>query len=463
MTEGKELLYKILDNKLDKLSSINREDYIYKDTNLIELYELLLANDDNFYMVSNELLDKIVSESKPKVPSTYKKEALKLRDLLIGKKDYNLKISMTDDYKKIINTFTKNLRKSLEAINPIIINFEEIETKCKLLSKTIAKGELITDFDFIESLAHEYSEIDYDKNMLSIMNYINESNLNVLRSPKKKAPIFDIRFIRKPKINEQVLYVLDKLGVDVKSLPNYMLGELKKVEPEVFFDTYELIRKNKAEQYGILHLIKKENLLAKLVILLYSNKESIMYVVDSTKDAKGNVDINTLRILLNYIPTCFLIKNNEYFKARGLDYKTNIETLKEYGINFRALIKKTPLFMISDSEVIKYTLKYCENVGANPKNIINRYYKTLSYKPSLLIDNIEVLRKYNVNMEEYFGDNNTNYNLIKVSDLEKKLKYIIEHNNLINSNPLDYELINKLLVSKIYKDALSGKVNWGEE
>lgn len=55
--------------------------------------------------------------------------------------------------------------------------------------------------------------------------------------------------------------------------------------------TYNVVKKNKAENGGILHFIKKEEVVNKLLLILYSTEESILNVVESIKDANGTIDV----------------------------------------------------------------------------------------------------------------------------------------------------------------------------
>lgn len=99
--------------------------------------------------------------------------------------------------------------------------------------------------------------------MLQIMKYINRHNLAILKTPKKTTPAFDLRYIRRPKLDEKVLEMLNKINVDYKDLPNYLIGELKRADVNKLYETYNLVKKNRAEEYGILHLIKKKTFMLK--------------------------------------------------------------------------------------------------------------------------------------------------------------------------------------------------------
>lgn len=452
MDGGQELLLSILDAKLKMINEFNKDDIMCNGINLVDLVKSIEKNDDNFANVTNDVIDYVIENISVKNPENFKSNTIKVRDLLIGKKDYNLKVELNTEYKNIINTFVKYLNRILGNILPGVVDISELEKSVNRLKQNILNREIINDFDLIEDLLLEYDKNNYDSNIISVMKFINIHNIGILKTVKKNAPLFDINFIRRPKLDPQVIDILNKLDIDYKELPNYLISELKRCDVEVFTNTYNIIRQNKAEDGGILHLISKENYLAIITILLYANETSIKSVINSIKDSKKAIDINILKILLNNIMTCFLAKNNEFFKPKYEDFIKNMVILRELNINYKSLINKTPLFMITDNKVLEYTLKYLERYGANRKLVINKCYKILAVNPSLLIDNIEVLKNHNIDFKSYFGESNKNYSLLKITNLEEKISYILEHTNKVKTDPLDYELLNKYIVSKIVKE-----------
>lgn len=452
MNEGQELLLKVIDFQLKKLKEIDKDSIMCNGTNLVTLVKSIDENHDNFANVTDEVIDYIIENSTIKNASSYKNKSLKIRDLLIGKRDYKLKVELNNEYISIIKITVKSLNKILNDRIPGIINVEELENRVKSLFTNIQNREIINDFDLIEEIVNHYNESSFDSNMVKVMKFVNEHNLGILKTPKKNAPLFDIQFIRRPKLDERIIEILEKLEINYKELPNYLISELKKCNVEDVYNTYNIVRRNKAEEGGILHLIKKENALARLIIILYASETSIKSVLNSIKTPQRDVDINILKILLNNIITCFLSKNNEYFKPKYEDFIKNMSLLKELSINYKSLINKTPLFLITDNEVLEYTLKYLENLGANKKLIINRCYKTLAIKPSLLIENVDILKKYKINLDSFFDETNKNYNLLKTINLEAKIVNILSENKNLNSDNLDHELVNKYIVSKIYRE-----------
>ncbi len=452
MDGGQTLLLGVLDAKLKSIREFNKDEIMCNGINLVDLLKSIEKNEDNFALVTNEVIDYVIENSSLKNPSVFKNNTIKIRDLLIGKKDYNLKVEMNITYKNIIKSFTKHLNKILESILPGVVNISELEGSLKRLKQNILNREIINDFDLIEDLLLDYDKNNYDANLVRVMKFVNEHNISILKTVKKNAPLFDVNFIRRPKLDPRIIDILNKLEIDYKELPNYLISELKRCDVEVLCNTYNVIKQNKAEEGGILHLINKDNYLARLTILLYANETSIKSVLNSIKDSKKVVDINILKILLNNIMTCFLVKNNEYFKPKYEDFIKNMICLRDLNINYKSLINKTPLFMISDNKVLEYTLKYLENYGANRKLVINKCYKVLAINPSLLIDNIEILKQYHVDFNSFFGEENKNYNLLKISNLKNRIVSILKSTDRINTNPLDYELLNKYIISKLVKE-----------
>jgi hypothetical protein len=453
MNEGRELLIRILDEKLKSIQEFNKDDVIVNGINLVNLLKSIEKNEDAFAQVTDDVIDYVIANSNIKNPSIFKNNSIRLRDLLIGKRDYKLNVELNNDYKNTIKLFIKHLNKILDNISPGVVNLDELNTSILKLKQEILNYEIINEFDLIEDLLEEYNKTNFDSNMIIVMKYVNEHNINLLKVHKKNAPLFDIKFIHRPKLDERIINILDKMEINPKELPNYLINELKKCDVEDVCNTYEIIKQNKAENGGILHLIKKDNTLARLVILLYATETSIKSVLNSIQDSKKVIDINILKVLINNDLTCFLSKNNDYFKPKYEDFIKNITMLKELNINYKSLINKTPIFMISDSKVLEVTLKYLEENGADRKLIINRCYKTLATNPSLLIDNVEILNNYNIDLKDYFGSENKNYGLLKTTNLEQRIRYVLEHSKKLNASDLNYELLTRYIIGKVIKES----------
>ena len=67
---------------------------------------------------------------------------------------------------------------------------------------------------------------------------------------------------------------------------------------------------------------------------------------------------------------------------------------------------------------------------------------------------------YNVNIELFF--NQSNYTMLKVPNLDHKIHLVLSKNNLLNINPLDIELLNKLIMARVYKIAVGDVYRWSE-
>lgn len=459
MDEGKNLLISIMEDKLSKLSSLNTENLYIDNINIKTLLEEITKDTNSFYQVSDEMINEIIKTSEIKNIDDFKINVRSARDLLIGKKEYNLNVRLTQEHIDAINIFKKSIDRKLKALDPEVVNKEETTARINELKKQALNNYLINDFEIVESIVRDYDIANYDKNMLIIMKYINDLNINLIKIKKKNAPIFDIQMIRRPKMDPIIKEILKKLDIKPKEIPNFLLSELKKCNAEEFEATYKIIKKNKAEMGGILHFIEKDNIVGRLVILLYATPESILGVIDSLKDENDLVNIPTLKLIVSNILSVFLVRNNTYYIPKYNNFINNIKLLKDIDVNYITLIKRNPLFMITESSVLEYTLDYLNKLGANKKDVVNRCYKTLSIRPSLLIDNVKIMQAYKIDLINFFSSNNTNYNLLKMGNLEHKLKVIKLISNVDFS---DIDALNKLIIAKVYKESKTGYVNWGD-
>lgn len=459
MSEEKKLLYSIIEHKLVRVSSLNKADIIVDNVNLVDLLKSIIASPYNISAMTDIIIEKIANESNNHNNPNFASDITNLRNYLSHQISNNLKIELTPDQTKLVNQVIENLKDILENKGTIITNVEEVERQCNDLLRKLKKKELINNFDFIEEITKEYNIIDFDNNMLQIMKYINRHNLAILKTPKKTNTVFDLRYIRRPKLDEKVLEMLNKINVDYKALPNYLIGELKRADVNKLYETYNLVKKNRAEEYGILHLVKKENIYAKIVLILYSSPESIKGVVDSVKDQDGIIDISLLKIILNNTMTAFFNRKNEYFRPRYYDYMSNVLMLKDLGINYRELIRRDPLFLITDNEVLTYSMNYLEQKGINKRDIVNKCYKNMANDATLIVENVDLLYKYNIDMNAVLAT--TNYNILKVSKLGIKLNYIAKKYGIEIKNE-NLAQINRLLISKIYHESNEDRIVWSD-
>ena len=446
MNEGRKILLKIIEDRLLKSSNISDPSIEYYGISLLDLSESLNESILNLIDVDEALINKVIPAEKKY--DNLRKKIVQLRDLLIGQRDYNLQVTLTREYEKAYSDFKKLVENSItEEMQNVRTNKEEM-AKLKVLQKNIDSYEIISDFSFIEQIVREYNSIEFDNNMLDIMTFINNHNLSILRVSNKKPVEFTIQTIKRPHLDERILAIFNRLNIDAKDVPNYILSDFKRGDIDRIYTTFQLVKKNKAEDYGILHLIKKENILAKLSLVLYASENSIREVVDILRDPNGTVDIKLLKIILNNIVSVFFDIENEYYLSKHDTFMKNMVTIRDLGVNYRALITKNPLFMLIDNNVLEYTLNYLSLNGADKKRIINKCYKTLSYNPALLIENVEIMKKYALDLQSFFQDVNANYNIIKCTNLDQVLNGMKKAGILTRGD--DFELINKVMISNIY-------------
>ena len=127
MFEGKGLLIKIIDNKLNKLQDLNKDEITYQETNLLELANSLNESIDSLAEVNDELIDKIIKDNDYSKKKTFRNNIIQLRDLLIGKRDYNLQVNFNKDHLDTYETFKDLLNTSIEMTSPVIITRDELE------------------------------------------------------------------------------------------------------------------------------------------------------------------------------------------------------------------------------------------------------------------------------------------------------------------------------------------------
>lgn len=459
MDEGKKLLSSIIEDKVLKLSQVDKSDLLIDNINIKDLRDRINEDINHFYEVTDSIILNIMDGTNNKDDEVLKLNIRSARDLLIGKKEYNLNVRLTQEHLDAINIFKKSLDKRIKSLNPDILYKEENEARILELQKQVNSNFLINDLEMVESIVRDYDNINYDKNMLIVMKYINDLNINLMKTKKRNAPIFDIQMIRRPKMDPIIKDILKKLDIKTKEIPNVLLSELKKCNALEVESTFRTIKKNKAENGGILHFIEKDNIIGRLVILLFATEESIINVVNSLKDENDVVNIPLLKLIVNKIPTVFLCKVNTYYKPKYNDFMSNMKLLKENNVNYATLISRNPLFMTMDNKTIDYTLDYLSKLGANKKDVINRCYKTLSIKPSLIIENIEIMKKNDIDLSLFFSEQNNNYNLLKMGSLDQKLKVM----KIISSVDLsDLDELNKLIITKVYKESKTGYINWGD-
>ena len=124
MNEGKEILLKALDSKRKSITGTRGNDLVFNGINLVQVAESLDNSIDNLSNVSDGIIDKVITENE--LDENTRKKLLQLRDLLIGKRDYNLSIKITKDYEEAFAKFKKALISNIEEKNPGIVGATSI-------------------------------------------------------------------------------------------------------------------------------------------------------------------------------------------------------------------------------------------------------------------------------------------------------------------------------------------------
>lgn len=423
MNTSNELLLTIINSTLELLNEKKKKEVFLDDVNLVKLIKNI-ENDNNYMKeLKDETIEKIVSLSKVKNKDKFIMQIKSIRDLFIGKEKYRLKVSFKDKYIKDINTFLTMLRDYVNATEEGLIDTEEYIKEINELKEKIINKELIVNFSFIEKLINDYNYLEYEPNLYKVMEFISIHNLSILKTPDSPYPVVETKEITTIEDNQDIMMILDKLGVKPTQLTSDIIKRLITCNFSTLMDNFKLISKNKAENYGILHLISKENYKAKLIILLYSDVDTIKEVVDLTKDVKGKINVPLLKSLCNNVASCFIKKENEDYKPMFDNFKRNIELLKILEVNYPLLIKNSPLFMISNSSDITFALNHLESLGFNKKIVINKCYKTLSINPSLIVKNANTVKNKIVDFDVFIKESK-NYVLLKLDKLEEKIDYL---------------------------------------
>lgn len=452
MDEGKELLYKLIDFKRKNVSFVDQEDIMFDGINLVDIADMLEKDIDNLCDVPDSIIDFVLNEGNI-TDLNVKKNIVQLRDLLYGKRNYNLFVKINKEYRDAFDIFKSTLLEYINKKLPGAKSYVEIDKNLNLLFQGLDNHKLIKNFDFIESICHEYNESAYDTNMLKIYRYINSHNLKILNPPDIEFEDFDIEIEDETEFSDKIYEIFNKFEMDYKTLPNFLLKDLKEMDSNLIYSTFEVIKQNKAEDGGVLHLIPKENQILRVVLLLYSSPQAVKSVVESLSTEEDGVDIDSLKILLNYNMSVFIDRVNDYFKPRNRDFLSIIDGLKEIKVNYKLLIKRNPLFMSQNFDMFKYIVEYCHEFGCDPKELVNRCHKTLTINPTIIVNNISILLSHKVNMFTYFKDGKDDFNLIKVEKLDKIINQLIEKKVIKKYSFTNFEKINAIMVNSVFKKA----------
>ena len=419
-----ELLLSIINSRLKELTDKDKIKVYYDDIDLVRLIKGIEENNDNMKYLTDSLIEGIISTSKVRNKEKFISQIKSIRDVFIGKQKYKLKVDFNPKYIKDINTFLALLRDYVEISESGLIDNENYINELKELKEKMFSNELIINFSFIEKMLNDYNSVEFESNLYKVMEYISLHNLNILKTPESILPVVETKSIKTIDEDENIKAVLDKLEIDYKNLSSDLIGSLVTVNHEVFMDNFGLISKNKAENYGILHLFSKENYKAKLVVLLYSDVETIKEVVDLTKDVNGKINVPLLKSICNNVATCFIKNENQRYKPMFENFKKNMEQLKSLEVNYPLLIKNSPLFMVASASDINFALNHLAMMGFDKKQVVNKCYKTLSINPSLIVKNSNILKSKIVDLDMFIKESK-NYVLLKIDNLEDKINFLV--------------------------------------
>lgn len=424
MNTSNELLLSIINSRLKELTDKDKIKVYYDDIDLVRLIKGIEENNDNMKYLTDSLIEGIISTSKVRNKEKFISQIKSIRDVFIGKQKYKLKVDFNPKYIKDINTFLVLLRDYVEISESGLIDNENYINELKELKEKMFSNELIINFSFIEKMLNDYNSVEFESNLYKVMEYISLHNLNILKTPESILPVVETKSIKTIDEDENIKAVLDKLEIDYKNLSSDLIGGLVTVNHEVFMDNFGLISKNKAENYGILHLFSKENYKAKLVVLLYSDVETIKEVVDLTKDVNGKINVPLLKSICNNVATCFIKNENQRYKPMFENFKKNMEQLKSLEVNYPLLIKNSPLFMVASASDINFALNHLAMMGFDKKQVVNKCYKTLSINPSLIVKNSNILKSKIVDLDMFIKESK-NYVLLKIDNLEDKINFLV--------------------------------------
>lgn len=423
MNTSNELLLSIINSKKDELLKKKNETVYFNDIDLIKLYHQIEKKKDNIKNLDNDLIEEIVNSSSAKNKEKFINSIENIRDLYIGQEKYKLNVNFKPKFSKDISTFLDIMREYIESKNKGLIDLEEYLNSLDELLDKIVNNELIINFSFVEKIVNDYNAIDFETNYYKIMEYISMHNLAILKTPDNILPVVETKTIKSIEEDEDIKEIFAKVGCSYKDLTSEILARFVTVNRDILKNNFRLMSKNKAENYGILHLISKNNFKAKLIIMLYSDPETIKNVVDLTRDINGKINVPLLKSVCNNVATCFIKDDNDNYKPMYETFKKNIEMLKSLEINYPALIKNAPLFMIISPSDLSFTLNHLEEIGFTKKQVINKCYKTLAINPSLIVKNANFIKNTIVDFDKFISESK-NYVLLKVESLEDYVKYL---------------------------------------
>ena len=452
MNKGKELLIDIIASYQDKLSKLEDTKIMIADQDIVELSNSIKKDKYNLGNITNELIDEVIKLNKYKTHLIFIKKLYQLRDLYLGKLVYNINVEDKEDYDKTYKTFVE-LLDNIIGKDANVIQKELITNRINILIGAIKYNEIISDHELIEMITKDYSVKDFDHNMMLIIQYVSKHNVNILNDKSIEDTINLTNELKISTLDEEVRDILTKLEINYNELSIDYKLLIRSTHKEDIKEVYELIRHNKAEDYGILHLIDRKNEVAKLCVLLLSSPDIIKDVVDLFKDNNGDIDIKSLKIVINILLPVFIYKGNDFFHSCYANFINNYKIFKDLNINISGLLNKCPIIFIVNNEQLTNILEYFDKYKIDRKKVINKLYKVIANNIDVVINNVEVIKKY-TDIEEYL--NGDNYNLIKVEDLENKINYIMNKYNVT-----DIDDINNKLIEYVFENRTT--LLWGDQ
>ena len=451
MNKGKELLIDIITSYQDKLSNQDDNKIIICGKDIVDILNNIKNDKYYFGNLTDELIDEIIRLNKYKSHFIFIKKLYQLRDLYLGKLDYNIEVIDKEDHTKTLNTFIELIYKIINK-DEAFVEKDQTLTRLNNLLGAIKYNEIINDQELIEVMVKEYNVTTFDQNMYDIMEYVSKHNVNILNDKTLEDTINISNELKISDVDTDIKDILNKLEINYNELSIEYKLLIKNTNKDTIKNMYELIKHNKVEEYGILHLIDRKNDIGKLALLLFSTKDTVKTIVDLFRDNNNDIDVKSIKNILNNILPAFLYKDNDFYKPAYRDFIANYRLLEKLEVNIASLLVKCPLIFIMDNEKLTNVLDLFNKYNVDSKKVINKLYKTIYINPDLLFDNIEVLKNY-IDIEDYL--NNDNYTLLKINNLDKKINYVVNKYNVKS-----YDNITKCLIKEVYDNR--DRNMWGD-
>jgi len=366
------------------------------------------------------------------------KEIDKIISILTTTKDRSDKISYLVDYnqiEKIINEIDTSelLNILLKKYNTTIDEYKDsdkIPTYVKDMIGSSNKGIDNVLYDVMLNI-NRYNV--YYMN-IKVRNTLTEDNLD------NDLPLMN-------KINVKLKDILYYLEVDATTIDPKLLYDINKYE-----DTDKLYNRAIELKSGIgfMHFIydrlKDKEVL--LTILLHSSDETI----NNVKEVFDRYNVNMSKVI-DSIPSIFIKEPiNSKCKYRVLEnynnFMNNVKLIEENSLDFKRMVN-FPVFLVNDSENNRIILEKFKSMNLNVKNIYEHVGSIVAINPSIVFNNIEVLKLYGIELTD--DNNNNGYTLLGMKNLCNKLDYLIEKGLWKKSDGINLDNID-LIRGLIIKD-----------